>query len=88
MHTRLLGWDEKWTFMEHRFLSQGRVVGVVMMRGLFRSAQGTIAPGEFIRALGLAEHSPAMPEWLSAWSQSCDHMSLGLREEESARTVD
>jgi acyl-CoA thioesterase FadM len=29
IHTRMLGWDEKWSYMEHRFVSQGRVVGVV-----------------------------------------------------------
>ena len=82
VHTRLLGWDEKWIFMEHRFISQERVVGVVIMRGLFRSAKGTIAPAEFIRELGLAEQTPAMPDWLVAWSQSCDGLSLGLRLEE------
>ncbi|AOE61193.1 thioesterase family protein [Pseudomonas corrugata] len=86
VHTRMLGWDEKWSFMEHRFMSRGRVVGVVVMRGLFRSAKGTIAPAEFIRALGLDEQPPAMPDWLSAWSRSCDDLSLELRLEEGART--
>ncbi|MFC7650978.1 thioesterase family protein [Pseudoduganella danionis] len=38
IHTRMLGWDEKWLFVEHRFMSKGRVVGVVIMRGVFRSA--------------------------------------------------
>lgn len=85
VHTRMLGWDEKWTFMEHRFISRGRVVGVVIMRGLFRSAKGTLAPTEFVRELGLAEQSPALPDWLAAWSQSCDDLSLGLRLEEGAR---
>ena len=34
--------------------------------------------------LGLAEQSPALPHWLSAWSQSCDDMSLHLRGEEAS----
>lgn len=83
IHTRMLGWDAKWSFIEHRFVSQGRVIGVVVMRGLFRSAKGTVAPGEFVRELGLAEQSPNMPEWLTAWSDSCDAMSRQLRSEES-----
>ncbi|WP_260961022.1 thioesterase family protein [Pseudomonas citri] len=86
VHSRILGWDDKWMLMEHRFVSRGRVVGVVIMRGLFRSAKGTIAPIEFVQALGLTEQSPAMPEWLAAWSQSCDDLSLELRLEEGART--
>jgi hypothetical protein len=40
IHTRMLGWDEKWLFVEHRFMSKGRVVGVVIMRGVFRSGRG------------------------------------------------
>ncbi len=68
--------------MEHRFVSKGRVIGVVVMRGLFRSAKGTMAPGEFVRALGLPEQSPEMPAWLTSWSASCDLMSRQLRGEE------
>lgn len=82
IHSRMLGWDDKWSFMEHRFVSKGRVIGVVVMRGLFRSAKGTIAPGEFVRELGLPEQSPEMPEWLTSWSASCDLMSRQLRGEE------
>ncbi|MHC8372605.1 thioesterase family protein [Pseudomonas sp. MDT1-85] len=82
IHTRILGWDDKWSFMEHRFVSKGRVIGVVIMRGLFRAAKGTVSPVEFVRELGLAEQSPEMSTWLTTWSQSCDDMSRQLREEE------
>jgi acyl-CoA thioesterase FadM len=82
IHTRMLGWDEKWSFMEHRFVSKGRVIGVVIMRGLFRAAKGTVAPAEIVRELGLAEQSPEMSTWLTTWSQSCDDMSRQLRGEE------
>ncbi|NSX10271.1 thioesterase family protein [Pseudomonas lini] len=82
IHTRILGWDDKWSFMEHRFVSKGRVIGVVIMRGLFRAAKGTVSPAEFVRELGLAEQSPEMSPWLTTWSQSCDDMSRQLREEE------
>ena len=80
----MLGWDHKWSLMEHRFVSKGRVVGVVVMRGLFRSAKGTLPPADFVRELGLDEASPPMPQWLSDWAQSCDAMSVQLRGEEQA----
>ena len=83
IHTRMLGWDEKWSFMEHRFVSRGRVIGVVVMRGLFRSAKGTVEPGAFLHELGLSEASPPMPQWLKDWSQSCDDMSQQLRAQEA-----
>lgn len=83
IHTRMLGWDDKWTFMEHRFVSKGRVVGVVVMRGLFRAGRGTVAPGEFALELGLPEQSPSMPPWLTDWSRNCNDMSHQLRTQEA-----
>ena len=83
IHTKMLGWDDKWSFMEHQFVRKGRVIGVVVMRGLFRSAKGTVAPSEFVQELGLSEQSPEMPKWLTSWSESCDAMSHQLRAEES-----
>ncbi|WAF83874.1 thioesterase family protein [Metapseudomonas otitidis] len=82
VHTRLLGWDKKWTFMEHRFVKDGRVLGVVIMRGLFRSPKGPVAPGEFVQELGVSAESPTLPDWLGDWSTSCDGLSQGLRQEE------
>jgi hypothetical protein len=82
IHTRMLGWDDKWVFLEHRFVREARVAGVVVMRGLFRSSKGTVSPRELVREMGIAEQSPDLPQWLAAWSQSCDDMSLQLREEE------
>jgi acyl-CoA thioesterase FadM len=86
IHTRMLGWDAKWTFVEHRFVRKGRVVGVVVMRGLFRSPTGTVPPHELARELGIEQASPETPSWLTAWSASCDEMSRQLREEEGRST--
>ena len=83
LQTRLLGWDDKWTFMEHRFVCKGRVAAVVVMRGLFRSTKGLIPPGIFLAGLGLAIASPQLPDWLVTWSQSCDDIAGALRIEEN-----
>lgn len=82
VHSRMLGWDEKWSFMEHRFVKDQRVIAVVVMRGLFRGPKGTVAPAEFARELGVDE-SPALPGWLQDWSASCDGLSEYLREAEA-----
>jgi len=82
IHTRMLGWDAKWSFVEHRFVKDKRVIAVVVMRGLFRGRKGVVAPGEFARELGLDEQSPPLPQWLREWSASCDGLSIQLREAE------
>jgi acyl-CoA thioesterase FadM len=83
IHTRMLGWDAKWSFVEHRFVRQGSVVGVVVMRGLFRASRGPVPMGQFAGEMGFAGPSPALPAWLEEWSASCDNLSAGLRGEEA-----
>jgi acyl-CoA thioesterase FadM len=80
--TRVLGWDEKWVFMEHRFVREGRVAGVVVMRGLFRTRGGVLAPAELLADLGVDAPSPPLPDWIAAWNRSCDGLASALRAEE------
>jgi acyl-CoA thioesterase FadM len=84
MQTRVLGWDEKWVFMEHRFVRGGRVAGTVVMRGLFRAASGVLTPAFLLGEMGVASASPQLPGWLQEWNRSCDALAGGLREEEKA----
>ncbi len=82
IHSQLLGWDDKWIFMEHRFVRKDQVIGTVLMRGLFRSGKGLIDPQEFIRELGLSPQSPPLPDWLQSWSDGCESLTATLRSEE------
>jgi acyl-CoA thioesterase FadM len=83
IHSRLLGWDERWMFLEHRFVRAGRVIGVVAIRGLFHGPHGAVSPGEFLGALGAPALSPALPQWLLQWHQANEQLSTLLRSEEA-----
>lgn len=83
IETRLLGWEGKWAFLEHRFIRKGRVLGVVAIRGLFRGPQGPLAPGDFLAALGGPAESPPLPDWVLDWHRGCENLSAQLREEEA-----
>lgn len=83
IHTRMLGWDEKWSFVEHRFVKDERVVAKVVMRGVFRSRNGTVSPAELASELGMDQQSPPLPQWLTEWSDSCDKLSIEIRETEA-----
>jgi acyl-CoA thioesterase FadM len=87
LHSRLLGWDEKWTFLEHRFVRQGRVLGVVVIRGLFVAPGGPVPPATFIHAMHIDSPSPALPAWVMQWRDSCDALAATLRMEEAANTA-
>jgi acyl-CoA thioesterase FadM len=86
IHSRLLGWDRRWIFLEHRFVRGGRVVGVVGIRALFKGRGGTLDPGELIGELGELggiAASPALPEWLLHWNRANEALSAALRAEEA-----
>src|SRR5262249_15503846 len=42
IHTRVIGWDSKWVFFEHRFVRKDRVIGVVAGRAVLKAQSGPI----------------------------------------------
>ena len=68
LRTRILCWDEKWVFLEHRVESlDGQVAAVAIAKGLLRSPAGLVTPAAMLRALGLNLPSPPIPLSVSAW---------------------
>jgi acyl-CoA thioesterase FadM len=86
--TRLIGWDHKWGFMEHRFMRKGRVIGVVAIRGVFKGPNGSIEPTVLLAELSRAAVSPELPEWANRFQQSSELLAESLREEERSPRVD
>jgi acyl-CoA thioesterase FadM len=82
IHTRLIGWDRKWGFLEHRFVRAGRVIGVVAIRGVFKGPDGPVDPGVLLAGLAHAAASPELPEWANSFHQGGELLSQLLREEE------
>lgn len=82
IQTRMLGWDERWGFMEHRFVREKRVLGVVAIRGVFKGPEGPIAPQVFLDALGAHHESPPLPTWVNEWNSGCESLTKQLRREE------
>jgi acyl-CoA thioesterase FadM len=70
LRTRLLCWDQKWFFAEHRFERDGEIVAIGMAKGLFRGLAGNVAPAEVFKALGYHVDSPPVPESVAMWLQS------------------
>ncbi len=75
--TRIICWDDKWVFMEHRFLikggkKDGAVAAIGLVKGSFFSKQTrtTIPTGDIMRAIGKEAISPAMPPYIAQWAQA------------------
>jgi acyl-CoA thioesterase FadM len=82
IHTRMIGWDHKWGFLEHRFIRHDRVLGMVAIRGAFKGQNGPVDPSIFLRELSHEQPSPPLPPWALRFHEGCEAMSEMLRQEE------
>ena len=85
IRTRLVGWDRKWGFVEHRFVREDRVIGVVAIRGVFKGPDGPIDSEVFLAKLSPGTTSPALPDWAKDFHRSSELLSETIRDEERSR---
>ena len=45
IHALLLGWDEKWFYMEQRFVQDEKAAAIGIVQALFRARDGNVSPG-------------------------------------------
>jgi acyl-CoA thioesterase FadM len=71
LRTRILCWDEKWVYFEHRFETRGGHLAChAIVKGLFLARGASVPPAEILRALGRSRVSPPMPPAVAAWMES------------------
>lgn len=70
--TRLLTWDEKYFYIEQRFVSEGRLCAIGMVKGLFLHGRERVATFTVLEALGLDRAPPALPEVVRHWNDLAD----------------
>jgi acyl-CoA thioesterase FadM len=67
IRSRVIGWDEKWIYVEHIVEKDGEFCAIGHMRTVIRSKQGTIPPQEVLAAMDLTLASPPLPEFVAQW---------------------
>ncbi|WP_029011213.1 thioesterase family protein [Azospirillum halopraeferens] len=65
--SRVLCWDDKWIYIEHRIATGTTTAALAVVRGAFVGPGGTVSPAEVLRALGERVDSPPMPDHVAAW---------------------
>lgn len=80
LESRLLGWDEKWLYSEHRFVGRKRTYAVVTVRYLFAAGDGSKAkPADVLTLAKWSQPSPSLPRWVANWSEGQDALTTSLR---------
>lgn len=67
--SRVLCWDEKYVFMEHRMETAEGTAAVAVMQGAFIHRGTVVPPATVLGALGSAVESPPMPDFVAAWRE-------------------
>lgn len=80
LRSRILAWDEKWFYVEHRFDQRGTLMALGVIKGLFRGREGNLPPARMLELGGLTVASPPLPDWVHSWGgadRSWAEASLG-----------
>ena len=67
LHTRMLWWDEKWFFVEQKFIADGNLYCRALVRGVFRCKGRNIPIATILQGLGIEAFYPEQPEIVSQW---------------------
>lgn len=64
--TQVIGWDEKWLYIEHRMERGGKVMAQAFVKGLFLGPDGKVAMTELVGAMGHDGPSPEIDPEIAA----------------------
>lgn len=68
LHTRLVGWDARWLYLEQRFMRGGELVASAAVRAAIKGPGGTVPVERVIAASGVTvTEIPVLPDWIERW---------------------
>ena len=68
MRSRLLGWDQRFFYVEQSLWRQGEALNHILLRIAATQQPGILPPVRLIEAMGHAgQDSPALPDWVQGW---------------------
>ncbi|HEX8252811.1 MAG TPA: thioesterase family protein [Thermoanaerobaculia bacterium] len=73
IRSRVIGWDEKWFYVEHILEKNGTFCASGYMRTVIRGRDGVVPPREVLALLHLENTpSPALPPFVADWAAAED----------------
>lgn len=67
MHTRCVGWDDRFIYIVQAMWVNGTCTSQALLRTAVTSKAGTVPPQQVAIAIGHDEPSPDLPDWAAAW---------------------
>ena len=70
LRTRMLGWDDRFTYVEQAFWRGDQCCAHAVLRLAISSGKGIVPSSEVATAFGFPVDSPALPDWVSSWADA------------------
>lgn len=85
LESRIVGWDEKWFFMEQRFVHKGDVYAIALTKGLFKRGKSTVPTREVAEVLGVEYDTLPRPAYVQHWLDMEEGMRQDLKKTTDAK---
>jgi YbgC/YbaW family acyl-CoA thioester hydrolase len=69
VETRYLGWDEKYFYLEQRFMADGKIHAYGLVKAVFLQDGKKALPEEAAITLGITRSPDALPEHMALWKR-------------------
>ncbi|MEM8555580.1 MAG: thioesterase family protein [Pseudomonadota bacterium] len=64
---RLIGWDDRFLYIEHAMFRKGQCTSHVLVRGAITDGAGLVTMDRVLSSYGYDGPSPELPGWVQAW---------------------
>lgn len=69
VQTHYLGWDEKYVYLEQRFVVEGKIYAYGLVKAVFFQKGRLALPEKVAELLGIQHSKDVLPEHISLWKQ-------------------
>jgi acyl-CoA thioesterase FadM len=70
LRTRLLGWDERWLYVEQTMTGRDGIACLALQRAGFTQGGKLVPPAELARMLHYSGPSLPAPDWIARWTET------------------
>ena len=61
IETRIIGWDERWFYLEQVFSLKDQVAAIAGVKAMIRSGHGAVSTTDALAAVNMSQASPELP---------------------------